>query len=253
MKTNNIYLGDCMELMNGIPSGSVDAVICDPPYGTTRNRWDSVLPFEALWRQYERIVKETGPVILFGQGMFTARLMMSKPGWWRYNLVWNKTQPSGFLNAHRMPLRSPEDICVFYRKLPVYHPIMTKGVRKVSAASSKKNCVRTTNYGSHGLKDYDSDMRYPTSVLSFPKDVQHSAIHPTQKPVALIEWLIQTFTNPGDIVLDNCSGSGTTAIASMNAQRRYICIENDPEYYRLSLARVEHHLRTMELYNTNER
>lgn len=179
--------------------------------------------------------------------------MMSKPEWWRYNLVWNKAQPSGFLNVHRMPLRAHEDICVFYRKPPVYHPIMTKGMRKVSSASSKKGCVKTTNYGNHSFKDYDSDMRYPTSILPFPKDIQHSAIHPTQKPVALIEWLIRTYTDSGDIVLDNCSGSGTTAIASMNAQRRYICIEKDPEYYRLSLARVGFHMRTMELSKTNER
>lgn len=253
MMTNHIYLGDCMELMNDIPPHSVDAVISDLPYGTTRNKWDSIIPFDALWSQYKRIVKERGAVILFGQGMFTARHMMSNPSWWRYNLVWNKAQPSGFLNARRMPLRSHEDILVFYRKLPVYHPIMTKGARKVSSASSKKGCVRTTNYGCHGLKDYDSDMRYPTSIISFSKDIQHSAIHPTQKPVALIEWLIRTYTNPGNIILDNCSGSGTTAIACINTGRRYICYEKDPDYYRLSMKRVEEHLRTTGLNDTNER
>lgn len=243
IQINKIYNLDCLEGMRDIPDHFVDAIICDLPYGTTRNTWDCIIPFDALWDQYRRIIKNNGVIILFGQGMFTAQLMMSNPNWWRYNLIWHKTQPSGFLNAHRMPLRAHEDICVFYKQLPVYHPIMTKGVRKTSSADSKSRSVKTTNYGPHKLTDYDSDIRFPTSVISMSKDIQHSAIHPTQKPVALIEWLINTYTDKGNVILDNCSGSGTTAVACMNTDRRYICYEKDAAYYYLSIDRIEKYIK----------
>lgn len=239
IETNIIHNMDCLEGMKLIPDHFVDAIICDLPYGTTRNTWDCIIPFDALWKEYKRIIKEKGAIILFGQGMFTARLMMSNSAWWRYNLVWNKTQPSGFLNARRMPLRTHEDICVFYKHRPTYNPIMTTGVRKTSSAESKRKCVKTTNYGFHKLMSYDSDMRFPTSVIRVAKDIQHSAIHPTQKPVALIEWLVRTYTNPRGIVMDNCSGSGSLAIACIKTGRNYICFEKDPDYYRLSIERIE--------------
>lgn len=235
---NIIYNEDCLTGMGRIPDQSIDAIICDLPYGTTRNKWDVHIPLDELWNSYSRVLKEAGVVILFGQGMFTAKLMMSNPSWWRYNLVWQKTQPTGFLNAHKMPLRTHEDICVFYRKTPVYHPQKTKGVRKVSSAYSKRNCTKTSNYGSHGLISYDSDERFPTSVLCFAKDVQHSSIHPTQKPVALLEWLVNTYTDPGAVVMDNCMGSGTTALACMKTNRNYIGFEKDKRYYDLSLKRL---------------
>lgn len=238
MEDNIIYNEDCISGMTRIPNQSIDAIICDLPYGTTRNRWDTVISFRDLWFHYKRIIKERGAILLFGQGMFTAKLMMSNPKWWRYNLIWQKTQPTGFLNSHKMPLRAHEDICVFYNKLPIFHPQMTKGVRKVSSALSKRFCVKTTNYGSHCVTDYDSDLRYPISVLCFAKDVQHSSIHPTQKPVSLIEWLIKSYTNPGDKVLDNCSGSGTTAIACLHTGRKYLCFEKDRHYYDQSIKRI---------------
>ncbi len=241
IETDIILNMDCLEGMKLIPDHFVDAIICDLPYGTTRNTWDCIILFDALWMEYKRVIKENGAIILFGQGMFTARLMMSNPKWWRYNLIWNKTQPSGWLNAHKMPLRSDEDICVFYKKLPTYNPIMTDGVRKVSSAASKSKCVKTPNYGSHKLMSYDSDIRFPTSVIRVAKDIQHSAIHPTQKPVELIEWIINTYTNKGDVILDNCSGSGTTAVACINTDRRYICYEKEPTYYYLSIERIEKH------------
>ena len=227
--------------MASIPDQYIDAIICDLPYGTTRNKWDVIIPFEKLWEQYKRIIKGHGIIILFGQGLFTAKLMESNIRWWRYNLIWHKTQPTGFLNAHRMPLRAHEDICVFYKNLPEYHPIMMKGSRKVSSAVSKKNSVKTTNYGRHNLIDYDSDQRFPTSIICFAKDVQHSALHPTQKPVALIEWLVETFTKPGSIVLDNCSGSGTTAIACLRKGRKYICFESEATYYKISIDRINNY------------
>lgn len=238
MTTNIIYNEDCIIGMERIKDHSIDAIITDLPFGTTKNKWDSVIPFTLLWDQYKRVIKDNGVVLLFGQGMFTAQLMVSNPKWWRYNLIWEKTQPTGFLNAHRMPLRAHEDICVFYKKKPVYNPIMRHGVRKVSSAYSKRNAIKTSNYGDFQPKDYDSNLRFPTSVLCFSKDIQFSAIHPTQKPVALLEWLIKTYTNPGNIVLDSCSGSGTTAVACFNTGRKYICFERDERYYQLSVERV---------------
>lgn len=199
-----------------------------------------MIPFEPLWGEYERITKDNAAIILFGNGMFTADLMESNRKLWRYNIIWHKTQPTGFLNAKKMSLRAHEDICVFYKKLPTYNPQMTTGhMRKVSKAEHKVNSKKTTDYGEHGLTTYDSTERYPRSVLTFSKDVQKSALHPTQKPVALIEYLIKTYTNPGDLVLDSCAGSMTLAIAAMNTGRDYICIEKDSEIFEIGKNRVD--------------
>ena len=253
LETNIVYHEDCLSGMDRIPDHCIDAIICDLPYGSTRNSWDIVIPFDKLWNQYERVIKENGAIVLFGQGMFTSALMQSNPKMWRYNLIWQKTQPTGFLNAARMPLRSHEDICVFYKKLPVYNPIMTKGKRKVSSAFSKRNCVQTSNYGSHALTDYDSDQRYPTSVLCFAKDVQMSSIHPTQKPVALIEWLVKTFTNPGAVVMDNCMGSGTTAIACLESGRKYIGFEIEEKYFQSIQKRISDYMTNHKILEKNDR
>lgn len=227
--------------MNNIPDKSVDCIITDLPYGqTARNKWDSVIPFEPLWKQYKRIIKDSGAIILFGNGMFTAELMMSNKSMWRYNIIWEKTQPTGFLNAKKMPLRSHEDICVFYKKPPTYNPQKTTGhVRKVSKAEHKVGCKNTSDYGEHGLTTYDSTERYPKSVWKFSKDIQKSALHPTQKPVALIEELIKTYTNEGDVVLDSCMGSGTTGVAALNLFRRFIGIEMYEKYFGISKNRIE--------------
>lgn len=227
--------------MNDIPDGSVDCIITDLPFGqTARNKWDSVIPFEQLWKQYKRIIKDNGAIILFGNGMFTAELMMSNKKMWRYNIIWEKTQPTGFLNAKKMPLRNHEDICVFYKKPPTYNPQKTTGhVRKVSKAEHKVSCKNTSDYGEHGLTTYDSTERYPKSVWKFAKDIQKSALHPTQKPVALIEELIKTYTNEGEMILDSCMGSGTTGIAALNLHRRFIGIEMDEKYFEISKNRIE--------------
>ena len=171
--------------------------------------------------------------------MFTAELMKSNRKLWRYNLIWHKTQPTGFLNAKKMPLRAHEDICVFYKKLPTYNPQMTTGhVRKVSKASHHVNAKETLNYGEYNVVDYDSTERYPTSIMTFSKDTQKEKYHSTQKPVALIEYLIKTYTNPGDLVLDSCAGSMTLAVAAMNTGRNYICIEKDSEIFEIGKRRV---------------
>lgn len=241
LELNCIYCEDCLEGMKLIPDSTADMILCDLPYGiTSRNKWDSILPFKPLWREYERIIKHNGAIVLFASGIFTSELMQSSRKMWRYNLIWEKTTPTGFLNAKRMPLRIHEDICVFYKALPTYNPIKTTGnKRKTSTAEHKRNCKNTTNYGEHGLITYDSTERYPKSVLKFANDKQKSALHPTQKPVALCEYLIKTYTNEGDIVLDNCIGSGTTAVAAINTGRQYIGFELDKGYYDIACKRIE--------------
>lgn len=225
---NQIIQGDCLEMMQVIPDGSIDMILCDLPYGVTKNKWDSVIPLEPLWAQYKRIAKPNAAIVLFGQDKFSARLMLSNPKMHRYNLIWQKTSPTGHLNAKKMPLRSHEDILVFYNKLPVYNPQKTTGhIRKVSTADHKRNSKKTTNYGEHGLTTYDSTERYPKSVLTFATDKQKSALHPTQKPVALLEYLILTYSHPGAIVLDNCAGSGSLGVACKNTGRIYILIEKE--------------------------
>ena len=241
IELNGIYNEDCLEGMKRIPDKSIDMILCDLPYGqTARNKWDTVIPFDKLWEQYGRIIKDNGAIVLFANGMFTADLMKSNEKIWRYNLIWEKTTPTGFLNAKKMPLRTHEDICVFYKKPPTYNPQKTFGhQRKVSKAEHKRNCINTTDYGGHGLTTYDSTERYPTSILKFKTDKQKSSLHPTQKPVALLEWLVKTYTNSGETVLDNCIGSGTTAIACINTNRNYIGFELDKHYCDIAKERIQ--------------
>ncbi len=239
MELNKTYLGDCIEIMGEISDSSIDMILCDLPYGVTKNKWDSIIPLDSLWIHYERIIKPNGVIILFGQDKFTARLMLSNEKLHRYNLIWEKTTPTGHLNAKKMPLRSHEDIMVFYKKLPTYNPQKTMGhERKVSTAKHKINSKKTTNYGEHGLTTYDSTERYPKSVLKFATDRQKSALHPTQKPLDLCKNLILTFSNEGDLILDNCAGSGTVGLAAKNLNRYFILIEKDPKYYQICLDRL---------------
>jgi site-specific DNA-methyltransferase (adenine-specific) len=211
------------------------------PYGqTARNKWDSPIPFDKLWGQYKRIAKDNAAIILFGNGMFTANLMLSNKKMWRYNIIWEKTQPTGHLNAHKMPLRNHEDICVFYGKLPTYHPQKKTGhIRKISKAEHHKDSKMTTDYGEYNFVSYDSTERYPNSVWKFPKDTQKSALHPTQKPMALLEELIKTYSNEGEIILDSCMGSGTCGVACMNTKRKFIGIELDENYFKIAKDRLE--------------
>ena len=240
---NQIFNEDCLEGMKRIPDESVDMILCDLPYGTTQNKWDSVIPFANLWVQYSRIIKADGAIILTASQPFTSALVMSMPSYFKYSLVWHKTSPTGHLNAKKMPLRAHEDILVFYKNLPTYNPIKTTGHPcKVSTAAHKKNCIKTTNYGNFGLSSYDSTERYPTSVITFKSDKQKSSLHPTQKPVALFEYLINTYTNPGEVVLDNCMGSGTTAIACINTGRKYIGFEMDKNYFDAAQKRIAERL-----------
>lgn len=208
---NDIELkhGDCLELMKDIPDGSVDMVLCDLPYGTTKNKWDSVIPFNSLFEQYKRIVKENGAIVLHCDGIFTASLIQAAPKMWRYNLVWDKQRGCDFLNANVKPLKSHEDIAIFYRKKPTYN----KQFWYSTPYTLTKNGSLSNNYGDRkeAWSESTDGRRNPLTILSFPRDAEK--LHPTQKPVALLEYLVKTYTNEGDLVLDNCMGSGSTGVA----------------------------------------
>lgn len=245
---DNIYNEDCLVGMQRIPDKSVDAIICDPPYsvlnkGNAGAKWDNIIPFEPMWEQLERIIKDNGAIVLFGQGMFTAKLMMSNPKLWKYNLVWKKgNRISGFLNAKRMPMRNHEDICVFYKKLPTYNPQMEWGEKSHPRGGGNHKKTQRC-YG--GFKDLPltepTKWKYPKSVLNFERDYD-KVLHPTQKPVNLIRWLVRTYTNEGDVVLDNCMGSGTTAVACIKEKRHFIGFELDKEYYDIAQQRINEEL-----------
>lgn len=244
MDIDTIYNQDCLEGMTNIPDGSIDMILCDLPYGVLNKgnnsaKWDNVIPFEPLWEQYRRVIKKNGAIVLFGQGMFTAELMVSQKSLWRYNLIWNKTdRPTGFLNAKRMPLREHEDIMVFYKELPVYNPQMVKCKPHQRNHSRGRMEKEQTNRCYGEMRKFDeviTDEKYPRSIIRIPRE--EKTLHPTQKPVALCEWLIKTYSNVGDTVLDNCMGSGTTAVACINTDRHYIGFETDPSYYELALFR----------------
>lgn len=227
-----LHLGDCLEVMKGIPDASIDLILCDLPYGTTQNKWDAVIPFEMLWEQYRRIAK--GAIVLTSAQPFTSALVMSNPVDFKYQWVWDKSQVTGFLNAKKQPLRRHEDVLVFYSKQPTYNPQFSSGS---PYKINRKHA--TTNYGAQTENSTESDgRRYPTSILPIPQ-VREAGGHPTQKPVALMEYLIRTYTNEGDLVLDNCMGSGTTGVACANTGRRFIGIERDPTYFLIAAGRIQ--------------
>lgn len=239
-----LYLGDCLEIMKQIPDSSVDMILCDLPYGVTaKNKWDTIIPYEPLWREYKRVIKDNGAIILFGQDKFTAETMLSNKKMHRYNLIWKKVLPSGFLNANRMPLREHEDIMVFYKKLPTYNPQKKKGKPCHSKGRVVGNMngeqLQNNNYGDFKCVETKGDMKFPTSILEFPKPHPSNAVHPTQKPVELLEWLIKTYTNENEVVLDNCMGSGSTGVATLNLNRRFMGIELEEKYFNIAKERME--------------
>ncbi|MEC3848625.1 site-specific DNA-methyltransferase [Bacillus velezensis] len=240
LELNRIYHRDCIEGMRLLPDKSIDMILCDLPYGTTRNKWDTVIPFESLWEQYERVIKSNGAIVLTAQDKFTAKLVLSNEKRHRYNLIWHKSRPTGFLNANRMPLRDHEDICVFYKKLPTYNPQFFEGKPNhvKDGALAKKN--RNNNYGDFDpVEQKTTNRKYPRSVLKFDAYDPTKLQHPTQKPVELFSYLIRTFTNEGEIILDNCMGSGTTAVAALQLNRNFIGFETEPEYVQIANQRLE--------------
>ncbi|MEC4272924.1 site-specific DNA-methyltransferase [Adlercreutzia sp. R25] len=234
-----LFMGDCLDIIADLPGHSVDMVLCDPPYGCTRNKWDCAVDLGALWDGLLRVTRPGAAVVMFGSGMFTSDLMQSNRKMWRYNLVWRKTNPTGFLNARRQPLRAHEDIVVFCDRQTAYNPVMTKGPRKVSSAEHRRNSRLSDNYGAYEPSGYDSDERYPTSVLTFPRDTQRSPLHPTQKPVALLEMLVRMYSDEEATVLDCFMGSGSTGVACARTGRGFVGIEVDEGYYEVARERIE--------------
>ena len=236
-----IIHGDCLEKMKNIDNKSINMILCDLPYGSTQNKWDSIIDLEKLWEQYERIIKDNGTIALTAQTPFDKVLGYSNLKLLKYEWIWQKDKCTGHLNANKMPMKEHENILVFYKKLPVYNPQKFKG----NPCHSRGNIVgyedkTSSNYGKFINVNTDGDMKFPKSIIKFNKD---TGLHPTQKPVALFEYLIKTYTNEGDLVLDNCAGSGTTAIACLNLNRNFICIEKDDKYFEVMKNRIKEHIR----------
>ena len=234
-----ILLGDCLELMKDIPNGSIDMILCDLPYGTTNCKWDIIIPFEKLWEQYYRITKPNAAIVLFSTQPFTTALISSNMKDFRYSLIWDKIRAAGFLNANRMPLKQHEDINVFYKMQPTYNPqkYIDKPYDKTKYNGNKLDKNVLGAYTSQSSKNEGE--RFPKSILTFSQNWRRQdQIHPTQKPVELMEYLIKTYSNEGDLILDNCAGSGTTAIACLNTNRQFIVMEKEQKYYDIILKRV---------------
>lgn len=233
--TFELYSGDCLEVMQDIPDQSVDLILCDLPYGTTQNKWDTVIPFDGLWAAYNRVCR--GAIVLTAAQPFTSALIMSNVKDFKYQWVWEKTQAVGHLNAWKQPMRKHEDICVFYRKQPTYNPQITDKPKENIRPQTTRTKT-TSNYGEHGLDVFKCppDKSMPSSVLKFAN--AQKTVHPTQKPVALMEYLIKTYTNEGGTVLDNCMGSGTTGVACGNTARNFIGIEQERKYFHMARKRI---------------
>jgi DNA modification methylase len=247
LKINQIYFEDCLDGMRKIDKNSIDMVLCDLPYGTTQNSWDSIIPLSDLWEQYLRITKDNAAIVLTAMQPFTSILVCSNLKMFKYDWIWQKPKGTGHLNAKRQPMRDKEDILVFYKKQCKYNPQMTLGTPYKDKAG-KDHSSKSSMTGSYGdytnFRNDNTGFRYPKQVQQFPV-VERGTLHPTQKPLELFEYLIKTYTNESDIVLDNCMGSGTTAIACINTNRNYIGFENDPKYYEIAQKRIENTQKVM--------
>ena len=242
---NKVIHGDCLEVMPTLPDKSIDMILCDLPYGTTACKWDTIIPFEPLWKEYKRLIKDNGAIVLTASQPFTSALVMSNPDMFRYDWVWEKSYSTGFMNANKMPLKNTENVLVFYKNLPVYNP---QGRVKVDKKQVRKRDKETTIYADMGLRDGE----YIQEYSNYPKQIiktfyKEQTMHPTQKPVALFEYLIKTYTNKGETVLDNCIGSGTTAIACINTNRNFIGIEKEEKYVGIARKRIAEHQRQMSI------
>ena len=240
IELNKIYNEDCLEGMKRIPDGSVDCIVCDLPYGTTACAWDSVLPFDKLWEQYKRIIKDNGAIVLFAKQPFASDLISSNRDMFRYELIWEKTRAGNNMQVKKQPAAIHENIEVFYKKQPTYNDIKFTVNEKYI---DKRKSIRDSFYKSEHYKGVmkrksDDGTRHPQSILPF-NSVWHKGMHPTQKPVALIQYLIRTYSNEGDTILDNCMGSGTTAIAAIREKRNFIGFELNKEYYDKACNRIK--------------
>lgn len=234
---NQVYQGDCLEVMKGIDDKSIDMVLCDLPYGITQNKWDCVISLDLLWKEYKRIINENGVIVLTASQPFTSSLIMSNLRMFKYCWVWEKNVPTGFLNAKKQPLKWTEDIIIFYKKTPIYNPQFRIGKGyKVNVTS-----IKSKNYGKQTdvLSENDGTHYYPKNIIQFDNHNAKGKSHPTQKPLLLFEYLIKTYTNEKDLVLDNCAGSFTTAVACENLNRNWICIEKEQKYCDIGQKRID--------------
>ena len=234
--------GDCLEYMRGISDKSIDMILCDLPYGQTKNEWDKPLPFEPLWEQYERVIKNNGVICLFSNGLFTVDLINSNRKLFKYKLIWKKNVPTGMASAKYRPMKYYEEICVFAKGKVTYNPIMKKREGKGKACYNYEHYCNPNNHINleKKKKKYDPDLVQPSDVLEFNVVPNRKGkLHPTQKPVELLEWLIKTYTNEGETVLDNCMGSGSVGVAAVNTNRHYIGFELDEKYFDIAKIRIE--------------
>lgn len=243
---NQIIQGDCLEVMPNMPDKSIDMILCDLPYGTTACKWDTIIPFEPLWKEYKRIIKDNGAIILFGNEPFSSYLRLSNLGWYRYDLIWRKTKAPNFIFGNKQPMKLTENIVVFYNKQPIYNPIYQKiigrccGNKKTRGSANMHNeivgcSVKKLKYNKVPRK------KLPNNIIEMSNayNGKIKRLHPTQKPVPLFEHLIKTYTNEGNLVLDNCAGSGTTGVACKNLGRNYILIEKEEKYVEISRERIK--------------
>ena len=246
----SIYQGDCLEVMDKLikQNVKVDAIITDPPYGTTKCKWDTVIPFDEMWERLNKLIKPNGAIVLFGSEPFSSALRMSNIKNYRYDLIWEKEQGTDFGNANRKPLKIHENISIFYKKQPTYNPQFTEGKPYTDKRTNKRERAIKNNklehrniiFGSETIPIENKGTRYPTTVIKVPKEKGvMSGYHPTQKPIKLLEWLIKTYTNEGDLVLDFTMGSGSTGVACLNTNRKFIGIELDKKYFNIAKQRIE--------------
>lgn len=233
MENVQLHQGDCLKLLGEVRDGSIDLILADLPYGTTRNKWDQVIPLDRLWEQYERIITNNGVIALFGDEPFASQLRLSNPKLYRYDWVWIKNRATGFLNANRMPLKNTETISIFYKHLPIYNPQMSLGKPYVTHTGSK-----TTNYGKFtDIETVNKGTRYPLKTIKF--NVEPHTVHPTQKPTGLLNYLIKTYTDKGMTVLDNCMGSGSTGVSAVQLERNFIGMELNDKYFKIAQQRIK--------------
>ncbi len=241
LEINKIYNEDCLEGMKRIPDGSIDCIICDLPYGTTSCNFDIVIPFEPLWEQYNRIIKPKGNIVLFASGRFTFELYNSQPNLFRYDMVWEKSRCGSPLTAKYMPLKMHEHILVFGKSAAIYNPQMTYGGKPYKKDCNYAHGIKNEHkYGISGVHTDNHGERHPTTILKFPqKWRRQSQLHPTQKPVDLLCWLVRAYSNEGDTILDNCMGSGTTAVACIKEKRHFLGFELNEDYYKIACERIK--------------
>lgn len=250
IERNKLYNGDCLEVMKEIPDHSIDLILADPPYNVLNKsnpdaQWDKEVDLKALWKQYKRIIKPNGAVLLFGQGLFAAKLIMSNPKWFKFDFVWDKVRKSNFLNCKKMPMRQHEQVLVFYGKPPTYNPQMVYTGKPNHSRGKQEKEVTNTCYGKFGKAEtIMSDYHYPGTIVKFQKGhAKDDWLHGTAKPVNLLRWLIRTYSNDGELVLDSFAGSGSTLIAAIEEKRDWIGIEMSEKYYDICKKRVDERLR----------